>query len=464
MLETGVKQYGAIVIGAGAAGLSVATAAAACGVRVLLLDRDDGSNSDFAKSGGAAAAAGTSFQASAGVVDSPAIWTSDIKGKTGGRFESSIVQLVTTRARDAIHFQADRLKIPLHLVEGIPVAGHSVPRLYGTPREIGREYAQMLKAAAGQWPAITRIDGAEVTGLIVEKDRVEGVRAQHGYATQIYRAPFTVLCSGGFAANRTMLAQFIPEMAEALYIGCPFNDGRALTWARELGASWDFLDSYQGHGHVTADTRGRLGLGLTTLGAILVNREGRRFVKEDIGPSELAAYVQAAPGGYAVEVYDQSIHHVALQMGAYAEAIRRGAAVFASSVDALAEALSIPPANLKETIETANRAALGETPDPLHRKDFAKPLSPPFWAVKIVGALAHTQGGLLVDQHARVLRRDGSAIQGLLAAGGTVTGISGHGAAGYSSGNGLAQAFALGLIAAETLSYQTCAGLQSKPD
>ena len=55
---------------------------------------------------------------------------------------------------------------------------------------------------------------------------------------------------------------------------------------------------------------------------------------------------------------------------------------------------------------------------------------------------------------AQVIRPDGSVIAGLLAAGGTVTGISGHGAAGYSSGNGLAQAFALGMIAAETIAAE----------
>jgi fumarate reductase flavoprotein subunit len=52
------------------------------------------------------------------------------------------------------------------------------------------------------------------------------------------------------------------------------------------------------------------------------------------------------------------------------------------------------------------------------------------------------------------MRADGTPITGLLAAGGTVTGISGHGAAGYSSGNGLAQAFALGMIASETIASE----------
>ena len=65
--------------------------------------------------------------------------------------------------------------------------------------------------------------------------------------------------------------------------------------------------------------------------------------------------------------------------------------------------------------------------------------------------LVNDERGLRVDAAARVLRPDGSAIAGLLAAGGAAASISGHGAAGYLPGNGLGQAFALGLIAAETM-------------
>jgi fumarate reductase flavoprotein subunit len=67
----------------------------------------------------------------------------------------------------------------------------------------------------------------------------------------------------------------------------------------------------------------------------------------------------------------------------------------------------------------------------------------------ITGTLAHTQGGLKVDVHGRVLRADGSAIPNLYAGGGTAAGISGDGPEGYLSGNGLLTALGFGLIAAE---------------
>ena len=92
-----MERYHAVIVGAGAAGLSAANCAASLAARVLLLDCDNGASSDFAKSGGGSAAAGTSFQEAAGIVDSPELWVEDIKRKTNNSVEESIVRLVTSR-------------------------------------------------------------------------------------------------------------------------------------------------------------------------------------------------------------------------------------------------------------------------------------------------------------------------------------------------------------------------------
>jgi fumarate reductase flavoprotein subunit len=63
--------------------------------------------------------------------------------------------------------------------------------------------------------------------------------------------------------------------------------------------------------------------------------------------------------------------------------------------------------------------------------------------------LFHTQGGLLVDGHARVVTPADEPIRGLYASGGAAAGISGHGAGGYLAGNGLLPAFGLAFLAAE---------------
>jgi fumarate reductase flavoprotein subunit len=72
----------------------------------------------------------------------------------------------------------------------------------------------------------------------------------------------------------------------------------------------------------------------------------------------------------------------------------------------------------------------------------------PFHAVKVTGALFHTQGGLAIDTTGRVRRQDGALFPNLFAAGGAAAGLSGETAAGYLSGNGLLTACVLGRLAA----------------
>ncbi len=71
---------------------------------------------------------------------------------------------------------------------------------------------------------------------------------------------------------------------------------------------------------------------------------------------------------------------------------------------------------------------------------------PPLHAVKVTGALFHTQGGLAIDSKGRVRRRDGRSFTNLFAAGGAAAGVSGSTAAGYLSGNGLLTATVLGRL------------------
>ena len=75
------------------------------------------------------------------------------------------------------------------------------------------------------------------------------------------------------------------------------------------------------------------------------------------------------------------------------------------------------------------------------------PFAPPegaVAAVRVVAAITHTIGGLVVDERSRVLRSDGSAVDGLWAAGVDAGGVA---TGGYASG--LAQALVQGLAAAE---------------
>ena len=399
-------QADAVVIGAGAAGMMGALVAAERGARVQLFEAALEGPSNLRVSGGLFAGAGTRWQREAGIDDEPASFARDIRTKAAGTANEAIVDTVAHRSREAIDFLADRCEIPIHLMK-IVAPGHSVARLHATPGESGRELLALMRAAIARQKRIAVIERAV-------KDLGE------------FGSTPVLLATGGFAGNARLLREFLPEVADALHIGAGPNDGCAIDWGRKRGAALAQMEGYQGQGHVNPGGRTRLGMALPRLGAILVNREGKRFVDEAIGPSELAAVVLAQPGGRALEVFDQRIHDAGMKQGPYRDAWEAGEV---KVVDDLT-ALGIAPVE----------------PDMLAK--FERPL----YAAWVTGALAHTQGGLAVDARARVLRADGSAIAGLFAAGGAAAGLAGRGGEGYLPGNGLAQSFALGLIAGEEMS------------
>ena len=71
----------------------------------------------------------------------------------------------------------------------------------------------------------------------------------------------------------------------------------------------------------------------------------------------------------------------------------------------------------------------------------------PFCAVKVTGALFHTQGGLVIDTETRTLRPGGSKMPNLFAGGGAARGMSGPSRWGYFSGGGLLTAVTQGRLA-----------------
>ena len=445
--------FDGVIAGAGAAGLLAALRAHDAGGRVALLDSFEAEQSNLWTSSGLFSAAGTRFQHAAGVDDSPARWAADISRKTRSAVDPVILSNVTRRSAEVAHFLADRVGLDLHLNTSLVLPGHTAPRLHSTADGSGRDLAELLLAAVRRRPGITLITGAEATELLVGDGRVQGVRTRSGMAV---RGRYVLLATGGFASNAAMIARHAPGILGAVNIGRGANDGWAVQQGAALGGEMLLMDSYQGQGHTTPDGTGRLGPGLTSYGAIVVNALGQRFADESMGPSEFGACVLAQPGRCAVELFDRRIHEQAMGLSTYLAVFATGAVATAETLADVADAFGLPPAALEQTMADY-RASIGGAPDPFGRRLALHPLVPPFMAARVTGALAHTQGGLRVDAAARVLRPDGTAIPGLLAAGGAATSISGHGAAGYLPGNGLGQAFALGLIAAETIAAETIA-------
>jgi fumarate reductase flavoprotein subunit len=214
------------------------------------------------------------------------------------------------------------------------------------------------------------------------------------------------------------------------YIGAQGNTGDGIRWGMALGAGLEHMSGHQGHGLVCPGYGTRLSPDIAVLGGILVNLHAERFVREDIGYSELAHVVLKQPRGLAVEIFDQRIYDMLAGTAHFRDTIDAGALRSGDTLEEIAAVLKLDVDNLRESMKQST-------------------LKPRFYGAHITGGLAHTQGGLRIDVHGRVLRKDGSVIPNLYAGGGTAAGISGDSADGYLSGNGLLSALGMGLIAGE---------------
>jgi fumarate reductase flavoprotein subunit len=179
-----------------------------------------------------------------------------------------------------------------------------------------------------------------------------------------------------------------------------------------------------------------------------VNALGRRFSDETHGYSEQAAEVLRQPGEIAFDVFDARIAGIARQFEDFRAAEKGGALLTAETLQELAARMRVPAEALVADYEESEALKARDGADRFGRVfKAAQALKPPFHAVKVTGALFHTQGGLVVDGRARVKRQDGSPFPNLFAAGGAAAGVSGDTAAGYLSGNGLLTATTLGRLA-----------------
>ncbi len=439
-----------LIVGAGGAGLTAALAAHEAGASVAVLEKSDRAGGNTALSTGSVPGGGTKYQGQAGIEDSPELMAEDLLRQSGPHDADWLVHHLAAASASLVEWLRDGIGIGLELITDYKHVGHSVPRLHAPRSRRGRDLANDLVRAVGEREIPLALgnpvqdllldDDGEVSGVLVRGDRTAESRLG---------AASVVLAANGFGANREMLGQYCPEIAEAEYFGAHGSTGEAIVWARELGAELQNIAAYQGyaavaypHGSITSWTT-------IEMGGVLINLDGVRFGDETIGYSGFAADV-LAHGGQAWVLFDERIRdYVAANEIEFRELVELGGVRTAEDPAELAAHFGLPVEALLATIEEARRDAAAGTTDRFGRRNFGfGPLTPPYAMCRTTPGLFHTQGGVAVDADARVMRTDGTPIPRLFATGGVAVGISGRGGGrGYSSGNGLLGAMGLGRLA-----------------
>jgi fumarate reductase flavoprotein subunit len=448
-----------LIIGAGASGLTAALAAAESGAEVVVLERDISPSGSTSMSSGFVPAPGTRFQAAIGVTDDDdEVFYADLMAKSHGTSDPRLARLAARTIGPAVEWLADAGGVDWHVLDDFLYPGHARHRMHAVPEKTGAALEARLLAAA------TAADIALVTEALAETlhvDRDGTVRAvgviRPGGAVEVIGCKCLILACNGYGGNPAMVAEHIPQIADGAYYGHAGNTGHAVAWGQALGAELKHLSGYQGHGSLAHPHGILISWALMMQGAVQVNTEGLRFSNEMGGYSEQAVKVIAQPGGVAWNIYDKARHDFAVAgFPDYREAVAAGAIRTGDTIEDLAAVTGLPDAALTQTIAEVRDLANGRGIDAFGR-DFTAhaPLSGPFYAVKVTGALFHTQGGLVIADDARVLRPDGTRFPNLFASGGAACGVSGPAVEGYLSGNGLLTAIAFGYLAGRHAAAQT---------
>jgi fumarate reductase flavoprotein subunit len=439
-----------VVAGAGG-GLAGALRAASLGLDVLVVETNEhfavGNNT--AMSTAMIPGAGSRFQRDAGVDDSPDTFVADIMAKTHDEADPALATTLAGVSAELVEWLADEVGMPLSLVTDFAYPGHSRTRCHTVPGRSGRSMLAHLVREARRNPRIDFLVPAHLDDVLTGESGVRAVVVSTpGGGTEEIPTDAVLLATNGFAANRDLVAQHAPEIADAVYHGSEASTGDALSIGTRLGGATAYLDAYQGHAALAMPAATLTGWATVMHGAFLVDRHGRRFGDETTGYSEYASAVLQHADGQAWIVLDSRIDEACSVFQDYLDTRESGAVKWADTARALAADVGIDPDGLERTVQHTQALARGEGTDELGRTFWEQGLTGRLAAVAVRPALFHTQGGLRVDGHARVVDESAAPVAGLYAAGGAAMGISGHGAGGYLAGNGLLPALGLAYLAA----------------
>ncbi len=412
-----------VIVGAGGAGLTAAVRATQAGAKVLVLEKMPFVGGNSLKASGGMNCAGTKFQEAAGITDSGV--QEFIEDTMNGGHDMNDLALVTTMAEnsaEAVNW-LESIGAPLPKVAA---TGGTVHKYLHSPEDgspVGAYVVARLSEEAAK-QGIGIMLNTTATEILMADGAAVGVKAEDAEHVYTINAGAVILATGGFGANFELMCSFNPSLANAVTTNHPGATGDGILMAEAVGAATVDMDQIQLHPTVYQATSMLVSEKMRSLGAILVNHEGKRFTNDLATRDAVSAAELQQTGGYAWIIFDQNLvdHNKSA-----AQYIEQGMAVTGSTYGELARAMDVDEAAFTETMNTWNRAvAEGEDKEFGRNNGMDADLSTaPFYAIQIAPGIHHTMGGIRIDPSARVISTEGSVIPGLYAAGETTGGVHG---------------------------------------
>jgi fumarate reductase flavoprotein subunit len=439
-----VDHADVVVVGSGAAGMVAALTAHDAGARVIVLEKQPltGGNSMLAEGG--MNAAHTPAQAKAGIQDTVELMRDDTLkgGKNLG--EPALVELL---ARNSAASVAYLEKLGADLSDVGRLGGASLKRAHRPSGgdAVGAHIVSVLRRNAVERKLDVRVN-ARVVKLLEGKDgRIIGVEVA-GLHRGTYRilAKAVVLAAGGFSANPERVAHYQPSFKGMASSNQPGATGDGLDLGEAKGGKLKDMEQIQIHPSIAAGSRILITEAVRGNGAILVNREGKRFFNEIGTRDAVSQAILQQTGKTAFLVFDEGVRKSLRQIDGYfhLELVKAGA-----SPEALARVLGLPEAAFQATLERYNAAVDAKLDPECKRPDLPRALrTPQYYAIEVMPGIHYTMGGLQINTGAQVLDQAGKTITGFYAAGEVTGGVHG---ANRLGGNSISETITFGRIAGE---------------
>lgn len=234
--------------------------------------------------------------------------------------------------------------------------------------------------------------GTKGLDLIVKDGEVTGVKVQNKNKFYDINAKAVILATGGFSHNKELLAKYAPGSETLATSNQMSATGDFIPVFEKNNLKMDNLDVLSIFSFILVPSRDLTGGGD---GYILVNQEGKTFLKDKPTSMERAKSIEAQTGSYAYYIYDQDLYDSFYRLQKHNNL---GLHTKAKTIEELAKKLNIPVEELKNSTKTLRKEG-------------------PYYGAKVQSAIHMTKGGVVADEKTQVINTKGEKVKGLYAAG-----------------------------------------------
>jgi 3-oxosteroid 1-dehydrogenase len=351
----------------------------------------------------------------------------------------------------------------------------------------GKNYVTAGAALQGRMMQAALKAGAELRvnsaakELIVEDGKVVGVITEkNGNPHRVGARLGVLINAGGFALSQPMRDTYMPGSSIGHTSVAEGDTGEMIQEMMRHGAAIAQMDSFVGSpislppGSEAAPIKpGAQGI-TTAPHAILVDQSGVRYLNEGGSYTEYCQRMiernKQTPAIPSYAIFDSRVMKNVMIAGTMPgskkpdEWTEKGYLHTADSIEGLATSLKIDPATLRGTVDRFNGFVAANDDKDFHRgaREYDRWLGDPFhtpnatlgevsegpfYAIPVIPGDVGTLGGVVTDDKARVLREDGTPIEGLYATGVTAASVMGRTSPG--SGVNIGPSFVWGFVAAK---------------